>query len=98
MARVPRPATLHTLDMAGGKPAGIHESGEHSQKHYAHHRNQGCDDRSTVAAKACEAHHESAYYGATNTHEGVQKRTVAITLEHLSGSPANDCPHDNPCE
>ena len=84
--------------MAGVKPSAVHVSSEYSQKHCANHYNQGCDDRFTVAAKACGAHRESAYYAATNTHEGVHKRTVAITLKNPSGSPAKDRPHDNLCE
>jgi len=82
----------------GVKPSAIHVSGEHSQKHCANHRNQGCDDRSAVAAKACEAHREPAYYAATNAREDVHKRTITSTLKYSSGSQANDRPHDNPYE
>ena len=51
-----------------------------------------------IAAKASGAHRESAYYGATNAHEGVHKRTIAITLKNSSGSPANNRSNDNPCK
>jgi hypothetical protein len=86
------------LQLTRKNPSAVHESGDHSQKNCANHCNQRCEDRSTISTDAYEAHCESAYYGSTNTHEDVHKWTIAITLENSSGSPAYDCPGDNPCK
>jgi len=84
--------------LTGVNPSAVHISGEYSYKHCANHCNQRCDDRSTVANEARGAHQQSAYYGTTNAHEDVHKRTIPIALKNSSGSPPNDCPDDNPCE
>src|ERR1700747_2106454 len=82
----------------GVNPSSVDVSGEGSQGYCANHRNQACDDRSTVAVGPRDSCQESAYNTATDDHEDVHKRPVTLALKKSSRSPTNDAANENPCK
>jgi len=84
------------LGCSGVNPSTVRKSNHHGQKSCSDCRDHGGDNGSAEAVKTRGAHQKPACNGASDSHNHIHQRAVAITFKNSSCCPSNEYSDENP--